>query len=430
MLEGGRRGRSRMVVPRKSRNRPLTSPTYDFGVQHIADPDAASAPLTAGRIREVAALFLKLGTIGFGGPAAHIAMMHNEVVTRRRWLTEQEFADLLAATNLIPGPNSTEMAIHIGHRRAGWRGLLIAGLAFILPAFVIVLGFAWAYVRWGTTPEATWLLDGVKPVIIAIILQALWNLSRTSLRDPARISVAAAIVALYLAGVHELALLFGGGAVIVAIRQGRRITRGAAGFGAMWLFPAGGASVPLVAGATAASSSVSLVTLFLTFLKIGAVLYGSGYVLLAFLHNDFVERLGWLTDQQLLDAVSVGQFTPGPVFTTATFIGYVVAGFPGAVLATVAIFLPSFVYVAVVNPLVPRLRRSALMSDMLDGVTAAALGLMAGVTWTLGRDAIDDWFTAAVAVAAVVLLWRARVPSAWLIVMGGLAGVARHYMLG
>lgn len=382
-------------------------------------------------MREVALLFLKLGTIAFGGPAAHIAMMRDEVVTRRRWVSEQEFTDLLGATNMIPGPNSTEMAIHLGLRRAGWRGLLAAGVLFILPAFAIVLAFAWAYVRWATTPEATWLLDGVKPVIIAVVVQALWNLSRTAAGNAVAALVAAAVLGMYLAGVNELALLFGGGAVVMLLRNGARIVRDATGVIALAGVPLGGSvALPLAAGTTATSANVSLVTLFLTFLKIGAVLYGSGYVLIAFLRNDFVVRLGWLTDQQLLDAVAVGQVTPGPVFTTATFVGYVVAGFPGAVLATVAIFLPSFVFVALIGPLVPRLRRSPWLSGMLDGVNASAFGLMAAVTITLGRDAIVDWWTAAMAIVAAVWLIGFRPQSAWLIALGALGGAARHYLIG
>ncbi|MEX2158435.1 MAG: chromate efflux transporter [Dehalococcoidia bacterium] len=380
----------------------------------------------ASPLREVAAVFLKLGTIAFGGPAAHIAMMRDEVVTRRRWLSDQQFLDLLGATNLIPGPNSTEMAIHLGYLRAGWRGLMVAGALFILPAFAIVLGFAWAYVRYGTTPEATWLLYGVKPVIIAIVVQALWGLRRAAVSGPLPAIVAMGVVAGYLLGVNEIALLFAGGLFALLARNAPRITaRGVAVFAAP-LAIAG--SLPLAARAPD-ETPVSLLTLFLTCLKIGSVLYGSGYVLLAFLRNDFVVRLGWLTDQQLLDAVAVGQLTPGPVFTTATFVGYVVAGAPGAVLATIAIFLPSFVFVAAVNPLVARLRSSETFSALLDGVNAAALGLMAAVTWTLGRDAIVDWWTALLAAAAVFLLLRYRMQSVWLIVAGALAGVAHHYAL-
>jgi len=377
-------------------------------------------------VREVATLFLKLGTIAFGGPAAHIALMHDEVVVRRGWVTDQQFVDLLGATNLIPGPNSTEMAIHLGFLRAGWRGLVAAGSLFILPAFAIVLAFAWAYVRYGTTPGATWLLYGVKPVIIAIVLLALWNLSRTVLRAPLSVLVAAGVVAGYLLGFNEIALLFGGGALVMLLRNGRRLAHGAAALALVAVLPAAAVSLPLAAGASS-GAHVSLLTLFLTFLKIGSVLYGSGYVLLAFLRSDFVVRLRWLTDQQLLDAVAVGQFTPGPVFTTATFVGYVVAGVPGALLATVAIFLPSFAFVAALNPLVPMLRRSPWVSGLLDGVNAAALGLMAGVTWTLARNAIVDAWTTAFAAIAVVLLLRYRAPSVWLIVLGALAGVAHHY---
>jgi chromate transporter len=310
------------------------------------------------RLVEVAQVALKLGFTAFGGPAAHIAMLREETVVRRQWLTDAYFLDLVGATNLIPGPNSTEMVIHVGHLRAGWRGLLVAGTLFILPAATIVLALGWAYVQFGTTPAGEALLYGIKPVVIAVVAQALWGLGRTALQGPLLFAVGAAAAALYLVGFNEL-----------------------------------------------------------------AILYGSGYVLLAFLRNDFVERLGWLTDQQLLDAVAIGQMTPGPVFTTATFIGYLVAGVPGAVLATVGIFLPAFIFVALLHPLVPSLRRYPWTAAMLDGVNVAAMGLMAAVTWLLGRDAIVDPITATIAIAAAALLIRFRVNSTWLVLAGAIVGL-------
>jgi len=354
-------------------------------------------------MREVAWLFLKLGTIAFGGPAAHIAMMREEVVRRRRWLSDEQFMDLLGATNLIPGPNSTEMAIHLGYLRAGWPGLIVAGCCFIVPAMLIALVCAWLYVRYGATPEAAWLLYGVKPVIIAVVAQAMWALLRTAVKGAMLAVIGGAVLALSLMGGNEIALLLGGG--VVAVLLGTVGTRGVV--------------APLGLGA-----GVGLTTLFLVFLKIGSVLYGSGYVLLAFLRHDFVERLGWLTDQQLLDAVAVGQVTPGPVFTTATFIGYVLGGIPGAALATIGIFLPSFVFVAVSHPLVPRIRASRRAGAFLDGVNVAALGLMAAVTWQLGRAAIVDVATGALALIALVLLVRFRLNSAWLVLGGSAAGAA------
>src|SRR5215207_5386484 len=317
-------------------------------------------------LAEVARVALKLGLTAFGGPAAHIAMLREETVVRRKWLTDAYFLDLVGATNLIPGPNSTEMVIHVGYLRAGWRGLLLAGTLFILPAATIVLALAWAYVQFGSTPAGEALLYGIKPVVIAVVAQALWGLGRSALRGPLLFGVGASAAALYLLGFNELIILFGGALLVLIVRTVRRLSPGqlraaiAAPFAALPLtmIPASLLQSALV--------PVSLGTLFLTFLKIGAVLYGSGYVLLAFLRNDFVERLGWLTDQQLLDAVAVGQFTPGPVFTTATFVGYLVGGWPGAVLATVGIFLPSFVFVAVVNSIVPRLRRWPWVGTLLD----------------------------------------------------------------
>jgi chromate transporter len=375
-------------------------------------------------LAEVAQVSLKLGVTAFGGPAAHIAMLREEAVVRRQWLTDAYFLDLVGATNLIPGPNSTEMVIHIGYLRAGWRGLLVAGTLFILPAATIVLALGWAYVAYGTTPTGESLLYGIKPVIIAVVAQALWGLGRIALKGPLLLGISTAAAALYLVGFNELVILFGGALLVLLARTVRRMSPGQ--LGAALAAPVGGLPlmvfpVPLL---QAVPVPVSLMTLFLTFLKIGAVLYGSGYVLLAFLRNDFVERLGWLTDQQLLDAVAIGQMTPGPVFTTATFVGYLVAGVPGAILATVGIFLPAFVFVALLHPLVPRLRHYPWTAAMLDGVNVAAVGLMAAVTWLLGREAIVDPVTAAITAVAAFLLIRFRVNSAWLILAGAIAGLA------
>jgi chromate transporter len=374
---------------------------------------------TRSPLGEVIRLFLRLGFTAFGGPAAHIAMMHDEVVARRRWMEEQHFLDLVGATNLIPGPNSTEMAIHVGYDRAGWRGLVAAGVCFILPAALIVGILAWAYVEYGRTPQGEALLYGIKPVIIAIVLQALLRLSRTAVKGPLLAMIGVMALLLYLVGVNELLLLFGGGLVLVAIQAIRQAPQ--------W----SGVFLPLIGASglvrLAEPAQVRLDQLFFIFLKIGAVLYGSGYVLLAFLRNDFVLRLGWLTDQQLLDAVAIGQFTPGPVFTTATFIGYVLAGVPGAVLATVGIFLPSFCFVALLNLLVPYLRRSSWTAVLLDGINVAALGLMAGVTWQLGQEAIVDGVTLLLAVGAIIVLFRFKLNSAWLVLVGGIVGLIRLY---
>ena len=340
--------------------------------------------------------------------------MHDEVVKRRKWLSDSQFLDLVGATNLIPGPNSTELAIHLGFLRAGWRGLILAGVCFVAPAMLIVLAMAWAYVRFGAAPQAEWLLYGIKPVVIAIILQALWSLGRTALKGRLLVLVGAGVLALSFLGVHELVLLFGGGLVVMLLRNFRRMPA-ALGLG---LVPAwGGLATP------AAAAPFSLTSLFLIFLKIGSVLYGSGYVLLAFLRADLVVRMGWLTDQQLLDAVAIGQVTPGPLFTTATFIGYTLGGLPGGLLATLGMFLPSFVFVALSNPLIPRLRRSAWVGALLDGVNAAALGLMAAVTWQLGRASLVDPLTLGIAIAALVLSLRFKLNSTWLVLGGALVGL-------
>ncbi len=375
-------------------------------------------------LREVAVLFLKLGWIAFGGPAAHIALMRQEVVVRRKWMTEQQFLDLLGASNLIPGPTSTELAIYLGYRRAGPLGLVLAGVLFIVPAMLLVLAFAWAYVRYGSLPQAAGLLYGIKPVIIAVIVQAVYGLLRTALKTWRLGAAVVASIALYFAGLNPLVPLFGL-ALLVMVLENWSHLRPKDAQPAARRFMLAAPAVPLDPGAVppAAAATFSLATLFLTFLKIGATLYGSGYVLLAFLRDDFVHRLRWLTDRQLLDAIAVGQFTPGPVFTTATFVGYLTGRWAGALVATVGIFLPSFVFVAAVYPLVPRLRASPWTAAFLDGANAAALGLMAAVAWQLGLTSIIDPLTAALAVAAAVLLIRYRANSAWLVLGGAAAGL-------
>ena len=370
---------------------------------------------------ELARLFLKLGTVAFGGPAAHIAMMRNEIVDRRQWMEEQEFLDLVGASSLIPGPNSTELAIHIGRVRAGWRGLLVAGVCFILPAALIVLALAWAYVRYGDTPQAEDLLYGITPVVVAIVAHALWGFSRTAVKGPFLAVVGAAALALYFLGMAEIPLLFGG-ALVVLLAQNvqRRRSSDAAAFA-----PFG---IPL--GLLAASSpAIGVGGLFLSFLKIGSVLFGSGYVLLAFLRSEFVDP-GLLTNQQLLDAVAIGQVTPGPVFTTATFVGYVLAGTPGALLATVGIFLPAFVLVTLTGPVIPRLRNSPTLAGVLDGANVVSLALMAGVTWQLGRAVVVEPIPALISLAALALLFGTRVNPAWLVLGGGLVGLVSRGLLG
>ncbi|MEW6242418.1 MAG: chromate efflux transporter [Chloroflexota bacterium] len=363
-------------------------------------------------LAQVAALFLKLGFTAFGGPAAHIALFHNEVVVRRKWLTDEQFLDLLGATNLIPGPNSTEMAIHVGYLRAGWPGLIAGGLGFVAPATLIVLALSWLYVRFGALPQAEWLLYGVKPVVIAIIAQALWTLGHKALKNRLLAFVGVAVFALYFLGLNEIALLFAGGLAVMLIANWQRLNR-----------PSPSALIPLGGiGLAQAPIPFSLPVLFLTFLKIGAVLYGTGYVLLAFLRADFVVRLGWLTDRQLLDAVAIGQVTPGPLFTAATFIGYILGGTSGALLATLGIFLPSFIFVAISNPLIPKIRNSTWAASLLDGVNASSLGLMAAVTVQLASSSLTDFPAALIAAASLILLLRFKVNSTWLIAGGALAG--------
>ena len=371
-----------------------------------------------GTAGEVARLFTRLGFTAFGGPAAHIAMMREEVVDRRRWLNDAQFADLLGAVNLIPGPNSTELGIYLGYLRAGWLGLLLAGICFIGPAMLITLALAWAYVALGVLPIAGWFLFGVKPVVLAIILQALLGLGRTVLRGVLPIGIALAALVAYLLGLNELAVLVAAGAIMMALRLPRqpRVAN------VVTLLPL--LSRPTIAVVVAGAASISMLAIFLTFLKIGAVLYGSGYVLLAFLHGDLVTRLHWLTERQLLDAVSVGQFTPGPVFTTATFIGYLIGGWGGALVATAGIFLPAFIFVPLIHPLATRLRRSPVTSALLDGVNAGALALMAGVLLQLGGATLRDPISVAIALVSLFILLRWKLNSAWLILAGGLLGLA------
>jgi chromate transporter len=378
-------------------------------------------PQQSTSLRELAWLFGRLGVTAFGGPAAHIAMMEDEVVRRHGWMTHEQFLDLLGATNLIPGPNSTEMAIHIGHARARWAGLVVAGVCFIMPAVLIVMAIAWAYVRFGALPEVAGVLYGVKPVIIAVVIQALWALGRTALKTWMLGAVAVASLAASLAGISELMVLVAAGVVVAVWRSAVARRTGPAASWFAW---------PLL-GASATSATVStafgLGPLFLLFLKVGAVLFGSGYVLLAFLRSDLVGRLHWLTESQLLDAVAVGQVTPGPVFTTATFVGYVLGGPAGAAVATLGIFLPAFVFVAISGPLVPRIRRSKTAGAVLDGVNAASLALMAAVTIQLGRAAIVDLATALLSVGGAAVLIRYKPNSAWLVLGGALVGAALSY---
>ena len=383
----------------------------------------STARETATPLREIARLFFKLGTIAFGGPAAHIAMMEDEVVRRRGWLTREQFLDYLGATNLIPGPNSTELAIHIGHARGGWRGLFVAGITFILPAGVIVTAAAWAYVRYGSLPEVEGLLYGVKPVVMAIVAQALWRLGRSAFKSSLLAMIGIAAIVAAATGVHELIVLAATGALTAMIHLASRIHRASAVL--LLTGTCAGSTTLTAAGSVIIATSimpVALWPLFLVFAKAGAVLFGSGYVLLAFLRADLVERLGWLTEPQLLDAIAIGQVTPGPVFTTATFIGYVLAGLPGAVVATVGIFLPAFVFVALSGPLVPRLRQSPLAGAVLDGVNVASLALMAVVSWQLGRAALVDSLTAALALVSLAALVSVKINSAWLIGAGALIG--------
>lgn len=389
--------------------------------------------LTLDRLKELAQLFLKLGVIGFGGPNAHIAMMEAEVVKRRQWLNQEQFLDLLGATNLIPGPNSTEMAIHIGYVYAGWVGLIVAGVSFILPAVLITTGFAWAYVAFGAIPQIGFLLYGIKPAVLGVIVDALWRLGKKAIKTRKLLSIAIAVaLVVWFAQVNEIIALLAGGLLGMVWLQ--LPDRGNKSDEQANLLIAGittgiAIKASAVTSGIVATTPVSLWGLGRSFLKIGSTLFGGGYVLLSLIRGELVEGYGWLTQQQLLDAISIGQFTPGPILSTATFIGYIIAGIPGAIVATIAIFLPSFILVAALNPLIPRLRRSKWAAAFLDAVNVSALALMAVVTVqlaiaTLGRISPPhlDLLAVAIALGSAILGIRFAVNSAWLVLCGAAIG--------
>ena len=396
---------------------------------------ALEPPAEAGSVslRDLSFFFLRLGATAFGGPVGHIAMMEEQLVRRRRWLSREKFLDLLAASNLIPGPSSSELAIHIGYLLGGWRGLLLAGICFILPAACMVAALAWAYMHFGKLQAFEGILYGIKPVVIAVILQALWNLTRTAIKTKFLAMLGLLSVALAFFSLQPILVLLVVGAFavfpVLANRFGNRSEFGtlASLFVGRFSIPWRGALRTAVSTGLAATTSFSLGGLFLVFLSIGAVVFGSGYVLLAFLRADLVTGRGWLTDAQLLDAIAIGQVTPGPVFTTATFIGFLLHGLSGAAVATVAIFLPAFVLVAASGPLIPRLRQSPLATTFLDGIVAASLGLMAVVGWQLGRSSIVDFTTAALALFSLLFLFAARLNSVWLVALGAIIGFAAHH---
>ncbi len=394
--------------------------------------------MNTGAIAEVIRVCGKLGIIGFGGPAAHIAMLEDEAVTRRQWLSREHFLDLVGATNLIPGPNSTEMMIHIGYVRAGWPGLVLAGICFVLPAVVLTTILAWVYVEFGSLPAVQPFLLGVKPAILAVILGALWRLGRTASKPQAAVQtrillgVIGSVVAIaVLLGMPEIWALVAGGVlgmcalVLAATGWGGLATLLALPLGWKGYWAESAVATPfkwMLAFGAIAGPAVGLGALGLFFLKVGSVLYGSGYVLVAFLEGELVHEYGWLTQQQLLDAIAIGQFTPGPVLSTAAFIGYLLAGVPGAAISAAAIFAPSFVFVAILNPIVPRLRRSQWMSAFLDAVNVSAVGLMAAVLLRLTTDVITAWPAALLALLAAVAVLRWRISSAWIVLGGALLG--------
>ncbi len=384
----------------------------------MAIQESTPLPSYSRRLAEVALLFLRLGVTAFGGPAAHIGIMRHEVVERRKWVGEQQFLDLFGAANLIPGPTSTEMAIFLGYQRVGWMGLVLGGVCFILPAMLIVLALAWSYVHFGNTPAVTGIFYGILPMVIAIVVQALWGLGRRAVKGWLTAVIGLAVLAGYFLKVNVLLLLLAGGVIAALVENSTRLRRMPVGIIAAFLSPLKDLIAPV---------SFSLPLLFLGFVKIGATLYGGGYVLLAYLRADFVQGLGWLTDKQLIDAIAIGQVTPGPLFTTATFVGYLLGGVPGALVATLGIFLPSFVFVAVGSLLIPRIRNSPWTAGFLDGVNVASLALMLGVTVQLASTAIVDPLTVLIALVGLFLLFRYKLNSTWLIAGGALIGLIHSF---
>ena len=381
-------------------------------------------------VKDLAAYFLRLGILAFGGPAAHLAMMEEETVRRRHWLSREKFLDLLGAANLIPGPTSTETAIYIGYQQAGWIGLLVAGVCFILPAAVIVTVLAWAYVLFGSLPQVADLFYGIKPIVIAVILQALWGLGRGAAKT--RFLAICGVVALgaSVLGMSPLTVIFGIGSLVGLVKwvSERRHGNHPNLVSLCLLLVAPVLAFVVQTGGEylePPSSTFGLWSLFLIFLKVGSIVFGSGYILLAFLQTDLVVRLHWLTSSQLLDAIAVGQVTPGPVFTTATFIGYLLGGPAGAFVATVGIFLPGFILVAISGPLIPRIRSSPVAGAFLDGVIVASVALMVFVTYQLSVSALIDLVTVGLALLSLVLLIRFHVNSAWLVILGAAVGVLK-----
>jgi len=371
-------------------------------------------------LKEVALLFLKLGLITFGGPAAHIALFEDEVVTKRKWMTHQHFLDLVGATNLIPGPNSTEMAMHTGYNRAGVAGLITAGICFTLPAILITGVFAYIYAVYGNLPDVKPFLYGIKPAVIIIILNAVYRLGLKAIKGWKLITIGIAVIAANIAGLNEIfSILFGGilGALFIYLVEKKNTLNSFSVFSILSL-----GFLPAVLQ-TVEKVEVSLTTIFLTCLKIGAVWFGGGYILVAYFDGEFVQGLNWLTRQELLDAIAVGQFTPGPFLSSATFIGYQIAGIPGAIYATVGIIIPSFIFVALLNPLIPKLRKSNFFSKLLDAVNVSALAVMLVVAIQLGNEVLIDWNSWAIAILSVVAFFTIKkINAAWIILGGAVLG--------
>lgn len=381
---------------------------------------------TSQRFKEISLLFLRLGITAWGGPAVSEAMMHDEAVHRRKWLTDQQFLDILGATNLIPGPNATEVAIHLGLIRARWAGFFSAGILFILPGMLITLFLAWIYVRFGSLPQVGWVLYGIKPVIIAVIVQAVFRLGKRAVRSVLLAIVCLGALILYILEIEEMLLLFGGAAVVLLVRSGRNFIKNSATV----LLPFLALLKAQFEAFPPDPQPFTNSTLFLTCLKIGALLYGTGYVLLAFAKTEFVERLGWITNAQLIDAIAVGQAVPGPLVKSMTFIGYILGGVPSALLATLGIFLPSFLLVALLSRIVALVRKTWWAAAFIDGVNVASLGLMAGVAIEITRAAVVDIFTIILALASFLLVLRYKVSSLWLILGGGVLGIAYKLLIG
>ena len=387
------------------------------------EPEAGSIKKSS-ILWQLAGIFLKIGSITFGGPIASVAIMEQEFVSKRKWLTHEHFMDLMAATNLVPGPNACEMSGLIGYQRAKWSGLVVAELSFIIPSVVISSLLAMLYVRFGNLPQVSAIFYGINPVIVALILFAIWRLGKRTLASYVPVVIFGLAILAVILGVNEAMIIFGAGLLGMVLTGLPKLK--VKPFGLISFIPI--LNLGLSGRLSSASSDNILLKLFLLFLKTGSLIFGSGLVLFAFIQSDIVDRLGWLTQQQLIDAIAVGQMTPGPVSSSAAFIGYLIAGWPGMLVASIGIFLPSFIIVSIIGPIIPKMRESLWLQAFLKGVNAAVLALMLSVGLTIAKSAIVDPWTLLILIASGLLLLLLKVDSFWLVLGGAVIGLLRFLL--